>query len=176
MKNKELIWTFKISSLDLQYVLDHSLGEWTDAIVANSRIKNYGGKITTKEIRDASIKALDQDLHKLFLKNIDPIVQKYALANNIKINNLEGYHLVKYEVGQFFKEHTDQTEEFPRKISAVFYLNDNYDGGTITFPKLDVSFKPEERTLFVFPSTEEFSHSADPIVSGTKYVIVGFWV
>ena len=175
MNNKNLIWTFKIPNLDLNSVLNYGIGDWTDAKVAYSRIKNYADVVTTKEIRDASIKSLDENFNKIFLKEIDPIIQKYAIENNITIKNLEGYHLVKYDVGQFFKEHTDHTEEFPRKISAVFYLNDNYDGGTITFSKLGVSFKPEEKTLFVFPSTEEFSHSADPIVSGTKYVIVGFW-
>ena len=177
MKNKDLIYIGSIPKITLDYALSHVVeNNWTDAAVAESRIKSYGLETKTKEIRDASVGLIDEEFNKLLRENISPLVERYAVINKINISKLEGYHIVKYEKGQFFKEHIDQTQEFPRKISVVFYLNDNYDGGTITFTKIGFSLKPSSGSVLVFPSTEEFCHSADPIISGTKYAIVGFWL
>lgn len=161
----------------MSYVLDNIDSTlWSDAGVAPSRLNQYGSQFEAKEIRNASIAAIDKDFLKLLVDKIEPIVHKYAKENSIEIKQLESFHLARYTQGQFFKEHTDRTEEFPRKISVVVYLNDNYEGGKITFTNLELSFKPSESTVFVFPSTEEFAHFAEPVLSGIKYVVVGFWV
>lgn len=161
----------------MDYALSHiQKDSWTEAIVAPSRLSQYGVELETKDIRDASIANIDKDFFELLMKTVGPVVQEYAKKNNIDISHVEGFHLARYTKGQFFKEHTDQTEEYPRKISAVVYLNENYEGGNITFTKLGLSFKPSASTVFIFPSTQEFSHFAEPVVSGIKYVIVGFWV
>ena len=176
MNNKDLIHIEQVPQINLEYALGHIKDNvWLDAEVAESRVKPYGEDLSPKDIRNASVALIDEDFEKMLKECVNPIVEKYAESNGIEVLKLEGYHLVKYEVGQFFKEHVDETEEFPRKISVVLYLNDNYDGGTITFTKLKFSFKPNPSSIFIFPSTEEFAHSADPIVSGTKYAIVGFW-
>lgn len=175
MKNNDLIYSTSFPEITLEYALSHMQDNWSDAVVAQSRIDGYGNNSSTKEIRDASTSNIDEDFYRLLLEKFSPIVEEYSLINGIDVSGPEGYHLVKYEKGQFFKEHIDATEEFPRKISLVFYLNDEYAGGTITFSKNGSSFKPKSGTLLVFPSKEEFSHSADPVIEGTKYAIVGFW-
>jgi hypothetical protein len=173
MNKLSLLRSHHMPSITLDMALDHLLGkEWSQAAVAKSR---YSNGSLGKDIRDAEVANLDEDFYRVLNEEVGPIIDSYAKENNILISKAEGYHIVKYSKGQFFKEHTDSTEEFPRKISAVLYLNDDYEGGTITFSKLNTSFKPESQTLFVFPSTEDFMHSADPVIDGTKYVVVGFW-
>lgn len=163
----------KVPEIRLSYVLDEiDPNTWSDAKVAPSR---YANGENEKEIRDASSNYLNDALKELLDNVVDIHINKYANENNIILNGNKTYHIVKYTVGQFFKEHIDATIEYPRKISALLYLNDDYEGGTITFTKLNVSIKPEKNTLIIFPSTKEFSHSADPVILGTKYVIVGFW-
>lgn len=177
MKNKDLIYIKSVPEISMDYALDHIEGNsWSDAGVAPSRLNQYGEKFEAKDIRNASIAGIDKDFFELLMKTVDPIVKDYAKDHSIEINDLESFHLARYTPGQFFKDHTDRTEEFPRKISAVVYLNDNYEGGKITFTKLGLSFKPSASTVFIFPSTEEFSHFAEPVAYGIKYVIVGFWV
>ena len=171
-----MISVYDLPNIKLDYVLSHcSEHEWADATVAESRYKLETDRLSLKDIRDANVNTIDIVLNDLLRKEIDSIISEYAKKHDIQITLGEGYHVVRYVPGQFFAEHTDATEEFPRKISAVLYLNDNYDGGTITFTKLNRSFKPKSNTLFVFPSSQEFSHSADPVTSGVKYCIVGFW-
>ena len=81
----------------------------------------------------------------------------------------EGWALLKYEVGDFFKIHTDASRAYPRHVSTVYYINDDYTGGEIFFPYIDVEIKPKKDEFLVFPSTNLFSHYAKEIVSGTKY-------
>lgn len=176
MNKLDMISIHDLPSIELDYVLNHCASDsWGDAHVANSRYKEFAGTKSLKDIRDSDTKVLDYDLQTLLKTEVDPLVQEYSKKNNIDISVGEGCYLVRYNVGQFFSEHTDETEEFPRKISAVLYLNDDYEGGTITFTKLNHTFKPQANTLFIFPSSEDFRHSADPVTSGTKYCIVGFW-
>jgi hypothetical protein len=81
----------------------------------------------------------------------------------------EGWALLKYEVGDFFKVHTDASRAYPRQVSTVYYINDDYTGGEIFFPYINVEVKPKKDEFLVFPSTNLFSHYAKEVVSGTKY-------
>jgi hypothetical protein len=81
----------------------------------------------------------------------------------------EGWALLKYEVGDFFKVHTDASRAYPRQVSTVYYINDDYTGGEIFFPYINLEIKPNRDEFLVFPSTNLFSHYAKEIVSGTKY-------
>ena len=176
MTSLDMISLSSLPNVKLEYVLEHcNNSSWGEGKVAKSRYSEELGGATNKSIRDVQVSPMDQELVDLLNKEIEPIVQDYARKYGITVSSNTSYSLAKYDVGQFFAEHTDATKEFPRKISAVLYLNDNYEGGTITFTKIKSSIKPNKNTLFIFPSTEEFSHSADPVISGTKYVIIGFW-
>lgn len=176
MSSKDLIHIVDVPGIDMDYAISHiDINSWGDAIVAPSRLHGYGESLDSKQIRNASIAQIDSSFYKLLQDTLTSTVLNYAKENNIKISTLEGYHVARYSEGQFFKDHVDTTEEFPRKISIVVYLNDNYSGGNITFTKLGLSFKPKASTAFIFPSTEEFSHFAEPVLSGIKYVVVGFW-
>jgi predicted 2-oxoglutarate/Fe(II)-dependent dioxygenase YbiX len=144
-----------------------------EAQAAHSRYKHLDN-VKNKDVRNCSSAMLSEKTQSYLANNVEPIVHEYAQKNNILISN-KSYQLVRYTEGQFFVDHTDTTEEFPRKISTLLYVNDDYLGGEIVFTKLNLSLKPEKDTLIIFPSSSDFSHSAEPIISGTKYVIVGFW-
>lgn len=165
-----------LPDIELDYVLAHcNNSQWEEGTIAKSRYSEELGAATNKSIRNVQVSFMDKELVNLLNEKIQPLVESYAKKYKIIVSNNTSYSLAKYDVGQFFAEHTDATREFPRKISTVLYLNDDYKGGTITFTKLKTSIKPKKNNLFIFPSTAEFSHSADPVVLGTKYVIIGFW-
>lgn len=65
---------------------------------------------------------------------------------------------------------------FPsREISSVFYWNDDYDGGEISFPKQNIKIKPSSGLLIIFPSNRDFPHEVFPVKNGVRYVSTGFW-
>jgi len=169
------IFIDKVVGISLDDILENHLGfSWTEATVAESRYKN--NSLSAKNIRDASTNAFTDSFIQVLDDKIGSLVMSYGEANNIKDLKIQGYHIVRYTEGQFFAEHTDATPEYPRRVSAIVYLNDDYKGGTITFTNIDKSFKPKANTIMIFPSSEHFSHSADPVISGTKYAIIGFWL
>lgn len=176
MSSLSQISIIKFEDIGLDYVLENCNEEsWEEGGVAKSRYSLEKGAAVNKSIRDVRVADMPESFYRHLDSAIEPHIKKYAKDNNINISKNTAYIVTRYNEGQFFIEHTDSTEEFPRKVSAILYLNDNYDGGTLTFTKFNKSFKPKAGSLFIFPSNEKFSHSADPVTSGTKYVIVGFW-
>lgn len=52
------------------------------------------------------------------------------------------------------------------------YLNDNYEGGELWFPRFDLTIKPQAGDIVVFPSTYIYEHASQDMISGTKYSVV----
>jgi Rps23 Pro-64 3,4-dihydroxylase Tpa1-like proline 4-hydroxylase len=174
MNSNDRVLIKELHGVDIEKIVaSYSESKWSQGGIAHSRYKYSTDLKKSTDLRDASSAAPCLLLQDFVTKEVEPILHEYSKNQNIGFYKTE-YQLVRYKEGQFFKEHVDATEEFPRKISILIYLNSNYSGGEIVFSKLSMSIKPEKNTLIMFPSSEEFSHSAEPIKSGTKYVIVGF--
>jgi predicted 2-oxoglutarate/Fe(II)-dependent dioxygenase YbiX len=85
----------------------------------------------------------------------------------------EGYSLLRYQPGQEYKAHYDGgSSHVSRIVSAICYLNDDYEGGEIEFPFFNVKIKPLAGMLILFPSNFSYTHIAKPVISGTKYNLV----
>ena len=100
-------------------------------------------------------------------------VDHYAKDFGIIIDSNEKNRLVRYEIGEFFTMHRDDHPLTQRTISTVLYLNDNYEGGEIAFPRLDnLVYKPKAGDIAIFPSNYIYEHSSEPMISGDKYSVV----
>ena len=93
-----------------------------------------------------------------------------------------GYHTQKWEPGAFARVHSDNTDEhgntgpFARSRYAAFlYLNDDFDGGVLRFPKSDLELKPQVGMLAAFDGGFENMHEVTLIESGVRYTIGSFW-
>jgi len=105
-----------------------------------------------------------------------PFVKDYQLDHRaLAWNSNEGWQLLKYGVGQHFVNHVDDSKMFPRTVSMSFYINDNYEGGEIEFPRFGLQIKPEPNQLVMFPSNYVYNHLVYPVTSGTRYAIVGWF-
>jgi Rps23 Pro-64 3,4-dihydroxylase Tpa1-like proline 4-hydroxylase len=84
----------------------------------------------------------------------------------------ENFNLLKYRSGEEYKPHYDGGTPSHRHISAICYLNDDYEGGEIEFNYHKIKIKPEPGMLILFPSNYAYTHTAHPVKSGTKYALV----
>lgn len=84
----------------------------------------------------------------------------------------EGYNLLKYSGGQEYHRHYDGTTITGRIISAICYLNNDFEGGELEFPHFKLKIKPQPGMLILFPSNFAYSHIAHPVTAGSKYAIV----
>lgn len=104
--------------------------------------------------------------------NLRRCVEEYQQRYNIGLNYMEAINYVRYGENQHFQVHTDHGFSYTCTMSSVMYLNDEYDGGELWFPYLDLEFKPEYGDIVLFPSTYIFAHAAKPVTSGVKYSAV----
>jgi predicted 2-oxoglutarate/Fe(II)-dependent dioxygenase YbiX len=112
-------------------------------------------------------------IHKESFNAIYPCVEDYGHYWGVVMRYYEVFNFVKYEGnGKHFAVHADHGPAYITTVSAVAYLNDDYDGGELVFPRFNLTIKPEPGDLAVFPSTFIYEHSSEPIVNGTKYSIV----
>jgi predicted 2-oxoglutarate/Fe(II)-dependent dioxygenase YbiX len=114
-----------------------------------------------------------QDIHNqmyfLLLAASMPYLNRYRINEPIYH---EPYQALKYRTGEGYKEHYDGGTDMGRSVSAVIYLNDDYEGGHIEFPNFKIKLKPEKGMLILFPSNYAYRHIAHEVTSGTKYSLV----
>jgi predicted 2-oxoglutarate/Fe(II)-dependent dioxygenase YbiX len=87
----------------------------------------------------------------------------------------ENWQLLKYGKGHHFDNHIDDNKLNPRTFSVSYYLNNNYEGGEIEFPRFDLKIKPEANQAIVFPANYVYNHKIYPVTDGTRYTIVNWF-
>jgi predicted 2-oxoglutarate/Fe(II)-dependent dioxygenase YbiX len=114
-----------------------------------------------------------QNIHNQFyvmlLAAVIPYTQRYRIDEKIYF---EDYSLLKYQSNEEYKLHYDGGTAIGRAISAICYLNSDYEGGELEFTNFNLKIKPEAGMLILFPSNYAYAHISNPIISGTKYNLV----
>jgi hypothetical protein len=113
-------------------------------------------------------------LSNLFFESFSPIEVDYKSMYAADTRKHESYSILKYGIGQNFVNHVDDHFEGPRRISHVHYLNENYEGGEIEFPRFGIKYKPKANESIFFPSGYVYNHSVHPVISGERYAIVSW--
>jgi predicted 2-oxoglutarate/Fe(II)-dependent dioxygenase YbiX len=70
------------------------------------------------------------------------------------------------EQGDWVANHTPH-----RDVSAICYLNDEFDGGEIFFAREQLTVKPRRGLLLVFPSDADHVHEVLPVRHGVRYTM-----
>lgn len=93
-------------------------------------------------------------------------------------------YVLRYKVGGKYSEHADseaydsQQKRFhrvaDRDVSLLIYLNDDYEGGQLSFRRLNYTYQPRAGDLVMFPSSNLFMHQAEQVTRGTKYAVVSW--
>lgn len=118
-------------------------------------------------------KLLDDRLYKV----ANEVIRKY---NDIfplsQIEEDSGYDLLKYEVGQFYRQHTDSYKKHPRAVSCSFALNDDFGGGEFAFFDRELIYNLKKGSVIMFPSNFMYPHEIMPVIKGTRYSIITWFV
>jgi hypothetical protein len=81
----------------------------------------------------------------------------------------------RMQPGVQLTSHTDQHTDPSIKYATIIYINDEYSGGELFFPNLNIEIKPKPGTLLVFPGNEQYEHGVKVVGEGPiRYVLVGF--
>jgi hypothetical protein len=132
--------------------------EWENRILMLSQCDGFND--TKKELVANIFLKIQNEINALLNKDI----YEYTDFNSI-------YRSV---VGQSMKTHHDAGGGARFKYGVVLYLNDNYKGGEIFYPNIDIEFKPEAYSLVLHPAHEAYRHGVKEVSSGTRYSMTTF--
>ncbi len=176
-----------INDIESAVSLDSRVIQWSPATVKTGDSEgvysdqrdtmSIGIPYLRNEVEDLSHprKAFETTLSSLFLKSFGPIEKDYQAMHGVVFNGHDSYGILKYGVGQKFTNHIDDHPSFLRRISMVYYLNEDYSGGEINFPRFGISYKPRANEALLFPSTFVYNHSVSEVTEGTRYAVVS-WI
>jgi len=118
-------------------------------------------------IDDASIKAFIEPFYQVAVRDREPSqILHYGVGGHY-IPHVDAETLYKDDTGLDIWEKT-----LDRDLSVVYFLNDDFDGGELVFPELDLVIKPEAGTLVCFPSDHHYIHGVNPVTAGHRYTCV----
>jgi hypothetical protein len=155
--------------------------KWSDATVTNSPtpIKKARDCVDFK-FKETDLGPINEDnkelidLHQEIYEKLKYCVDDYAKYWGINIVYYEAFNFVKYEgAGTHFNIHADHGPAYNCTVSAVIYINDDYEGGELKFPRMDnLVYKPKVGEIVLCPSNYIYEHASLPMKLGTKYCVV----
>jgi Rps23 Pro-64 3,4-dihydroxylase Tpa1-like proline 4-hydroxylase len=168
---------------DIEEVIDSGFTTWYSAGIDSGENKKVRD---TDSISIPYFSEFDDEYptpHSFFYKGISKIFfnafnqaeQDYKSEYGINYSDHSPYDILKYGKGQKFTNHIDDHQDYHRRISLVYYFNDDYAGGEILFPRFNIKFKPKANQLILFPSTYSYNHSVSEVTEGTRYAVVS-WI
>lgn len=115
------------------------------------------------------ILTLEDRAHQIYEKT-------YGLENKgVRYVSINIIH--RFKPGHLMEVHQDRGPHYTNNDimhGFVIYINDDYVGGEIYYPKKDISIKPKSRSLVIHPGTEEYTHGVKPVDSGLRYTLTSF--
>jgi predicted 2-oxoglutarate/Fe(II)-dependent dioxygenase YbiX len=136
------------------------------AIVKQERVKMSDAWIKKESVFYTAVKSCFEE-----------VIVKYKTDFPLfSVGRTTDFRINKYGKGGFMSRHVDnihhshgQQYGYPQ-VSALLYLNDDYDGGE--FYVADKKFCPIKGSAIIFPSNFMFPHEAKPVTKGTRWSIV----
>lgn len=78
----------------------------------------------------------------------------------------------KTDKNSFWERHSDNSGGNDIKYGVVLYLNDDFDGGELYYPNLDLTVIPEKGMLVYHLGNQE--HEVLKVISGDRYTLTSF--
>lgn len=158
-----------------------------------SQIQNFDGLYKEKMVF----------VYNTIMKSLYNVCKDYAESqgDNDEPNLFPTFNIKIYNTGIGMGSHFDQLDgDKTLRYSLVMYLNDDCEGGEISFtlsdydgilrkqtPKLDYEealkdnsidfgIKPKRGSVIIFPSSAPYHHTAHLVKTGVKYMVPGHWI
>jgi predicted 2-oxoglutarate/Fe(II)-dependent dioxygenase YbiX len=105
------------------------------------------------------------------------IESKFNFVLNYPIPSIVIWNVGDIQPPHADKENPDGTDNGTPfyDISSLIYLNDDYEGGEIYFPKQGIEIKPKAGDFVCFPGDKEYMHGVKEITYGKRFTIPLFF-
>jgi hypothetical protein len=142
---------YGVETIEEAQALGHNIKIDEDWVDKNATIKD-------REVMDA----INSRLNKIFDKFPDLVLHGVGSIQR----QYEGVRLAY---------HIDSLSNPLVVFANVLYINDDFAGGELHFPNIDVTYKPQRGSMIVFPSADDYLHGVLPVGPGpVRYALPAF--
>jgi predicted 2-oxoglutarate/Fe(II)-dependent dioxygenase YbiX len=141
--------------------------QWADGTVDKNKLERKIRNVCTVNLIDWP--ELDHRLYEILHNLSEGYIHNFPDAS---VTSDEGYQVLRYEIGQFYKTHVDHHPGANRVLSCVVGLNDEYEGGEFCLWDGAVKYTLGKGDVLFFPSNFLYPHSVEKVTSGVRYTIV----
>lgn len=125
----------------------------------------------TSNWHDKNLEFIDNPINHKVTKRLQDIIK----TSDQKLVCSGFYFIQRMYEGVELVAHTDEYTDPSIKYASIIYIHDDYNGGEIFWPNVDVQIKPKPRDLLLFPGNDEFHHGVRHVLNGpTRYVLPSF--
>lgn len=124
-------------------------------------------------MRTSPSDATDKSIFEVVGKALALFKEKYPMITS---EQDQGYDILRYNPGGKFVAHTDSSGVWPREVTLSFLLNDDFTGGDWSFFKGEYEVTPKKGDALMFPANFMFTHEIKPVLTGTRYSIVTWFI
>tara|TARA_R100001440_G_scaffold16293_7_gene27785 strand:- start:7424 stop:7984 length:561 start_codon:yes stop_codon:yes gene_type:complete len=157
--------------------------DWQDAFIGNGLLNKNIRKVKVRELLDISNSMTEVHwcnvMENIFKVNIEKYVNRNKIKNMYS-KELEVIQVLKYSESDHYVWHYDGGTNYPRTISCVYFLNEDYEGGELCFQNPDgtgeFAIPVKENRMVIWPSTFLYPHRVKPVKKGERYSIVSWSV
>lgn len=109
-------------------------------------------------------------------EDMDVFVENFRLSYQMQ-QVLKNHDLtaMRYEQGEFFVHHNDDSAKHPRTISAIMYFNNDYEGGELEFKHFNIKYSPKSGDCIIFSAAFPYMHRVNTVTKGTRYAAVNWY-
>ena len=137
----------------------------------------YERRITERVDLGSRRQEINEMVKNIFIELADRCVGR-------KLDWFEAPDLMRYHEGGFYIKHADSenmdlkthmwSKVIDRDLSLLIYLNDDFEGGELSFYNLNYQIRPRAGAVVMFPSDHRFLHQAEKVTKGVRYAIVSW--
>lgn len=189
-KEDVLVQTDAIGQVDVQVLIEYV----REAQVRDSLVSNFEESqdpaqtewVVNKNIRDTQEVELSESIRAVLARIDRACVDQYINPFfAVEVRDSEPWQILRYGVGGHYIPHVDAEtlykddtgldiweKTLDRDLSVVCFLNDDFEGGELVFPQLDLIIEPSAGMLVCFPSDHNFIHGVNPVRAGSRFSAV----
>lgn len=109
---------------------------------------------------------------------------RLAMIYDVRFEWFETPQLLRYRPGGLYHRHSDSerfdskqrrwVRSLDRDYSVLVYLNEDFQGGALSFTNHRIRIQPGTGTIIAFPSDHRYLHAAEELISGRRYALVSW--
>lgn len=107
---------------------------------------------------------------KRLMKTVTPHMKDYREKNGITWNKYTDMTYIKTKKDNEPMRYEEEIRDYETISVILYYINDDYRGGELHFPKIDLTIHPQKNQLVCFPVNMKYEVSQ--ITKGTQYLFM----